>query len=79
MESITSNLTSQINRHGDYKLRLGRAAPYTWAKAAEPLPKHLVKCPKCLVLADTRLHAKCPMDQLYQEPYIWNDPGRWYP
>jgi len=36
------------------------------------------KCPKCLVLVDQRLHAKCPSDGLYQ-PYQWVlDPERWY-
>ncbi|KAL3097986.1 hypothetical protein niasHT_027531 [Heterodera trifolii] len=64
MESRTSNLSASIHRHGDYQLRLARSSAYQ-------------KCPKCLVMVDIRLHAKCPADAIYQT-YQWVlDPERW--
>lgn len=42
MESLTSNLTSQIERHGDYQMRYARSAIYTKAKAAPNLPSYFV-------------------------------------
>ncbi|CAK5074731.1 unnamed protein product [Meloidogyne enterolobii] len=78
MESRCSNFSAQICRHGDYQLRLARSSAYVQAKVAPNLTKNLQKCPKCLVLVDQRLHAKCPSDGLYQ-PYQWVlDPERWY-
>lgn len=45
MESRTSNLTSQVDRRGDYSLRDGRASKYVFAQAAPPLPTSLVSHP----------------------------------
>lgn len=42
MESITSNLSAQMYRHGDYKLRLGRASKYVFSQHAPPLRDSLV-------------------------------------